>query len=36
MLPSDKYCCIKPEENEMFTVIADLFDALSHFKTTSP
>ena len=25
-------CCIKPEENELFTVIADLSDALTILK----
>ena len=25
-------CCIKPEENELFTVIADLSDAITILK----
>ena len=28
-------CCIKPEENELFTVIADLSDALTILKIFS-
>ena len=28
-------CCIKPEENELFTVIADLSDAITVLKHLS-